>query len=132
MKFTFGRVMSQESGQVSGEKLFEFVSANSVRFVSELSSLVAIPSVSMRPDEHLAECRDWLERELRARSFEVMTLTNHAPGSVPALLASLVEDEAAPTVLIYGHYDVQPADDLGWNSHPFQAVVNKGRLFARG
>jgi len=72
----------------------------------------------------------WLEERLKARGFRTEL---HETPLHPILYAERFVDEKAPTVLVYGHYDVQPPDPLElWESPPFSPVVREGRIYARG
>jgi acetylornithine deacetylase/succinyl-diaminopimelate desuccinylase-like protein len=103
------------------------------RLVRELSELLRIPSVSTLPT-HDADCRraaEWIGRDLlRLGCHDVQYLGSETHpvvwGQGPAV-------PGAPTVLIYGHYDVQPPDPLNeWTAPPFEPAVRDGRLYARG
>ncbi len=104
------------------------------RFVEELIELLKIPSIST--DSAYAgdvrRCATWLADHMNAtgiRRVELMETDGH-----PIVYGEHVVDPSQPTVLVYGHYDVQPPDPLDlWNSPPFEPVIDDdGRLFARG
>jgi acetylornithine deacetylase/succinyl-diaminopimelate desuccinylase-like protein len=110
-----------------------FFVANAGRIQAELSDFLRIPSVSTDPAhsgdvQHAAE---WLAASLRAAglSAEIHPTVRH-----PVVLGEWRQAApGAPTVLIYGHYDVQPAAPLDlWTSPPFEPTVRDGRLYARG
>jgi len=113
--------------------LDEYCTANQSRFVDELIDLLRIPSVSAQPAhaadvrrnaEHLAGCA----RTAGFSSVEVLETEGH-----PAVYAERMVDPALPTVLVYGHHDVQPVDPLDeWVSPPFEPQVRDGKLYARG
>ncbi len=110
-----------------------YVRSNRQRFESELAEFLRIPSVST-DGEHAADVRraaDWLAESIRSAGFddvEVIATEGH-----PIVVASLVSDPSAPTILVYGHYDVQPADPVElWTSPPFEPDVRDGRMYARG
>lgn len=99
----------------------------------EYLELLGFPSIGADP-AHLrdsVQCAMWLKRWLETIGAETELKTvDFAP---PVLLAELKADENAPTVLFYGHYDVQPPDPLEeWESAPFEPVVKGGRVYARG
>ncbi len=101
-------------------------------FVEELKAFVAFPSVSTDPayEEPLTLCRLFLEEHLRQRGLTARELET---GGIPALYAEAPGPPGAPTVLIYGHYDVQPArSEDGWSSDPFTLTEADGRWIARG
>lgn len=110
-----------------------FVEREQERLLRELTEFLAIPSISALPD-HAADCRraaDWLVTEFRRLGFPVVTLLEGQ--GHPVVWAESPRVEGRPTVLVYGHYDVQPVDPLDeWVSPPFQATVRDGRLYARG
>jgi acetylornithine deacetylase/succinyl-diaminopimelate desuccinylase-like protein len=103
------------------------------RILGELIELAAIPSVSTDP-AHLADVHAaaaWVAAKLAAAGpFSVQTIPT--PGS-SIVYAEWLGAPSAPTVLIYGHYDVQPADPIElWQSPPFEPTLRNGRLYARG
>src|SRR5881409_570743 len=103
------------------------------RLLRELTDFLRIPSVSTSAS-HNADCRaaaEWVAGELRRLGCrEVQFL---ASGTHPVVWGVGPEVPGAPTLLLYGHYDVQPPDPLDeWTTPPFQPSVRDGRLFARG
>jgi acetylornithine deacetylase/succinyl-diaminopimelate desuccinylase-like protein len=113
--------------------LDEYCTANQPRFVDELVEFLRIPSISADP-AHAAEVRRNAEylagaaREAGFTSVELVETAGH-----PAVFAERIVDPALPTVLVYGHHDVQPVDPLDeWISPPFEPQVRDGRLHARG
>src|SRR5947199_1455338 len=103
------------------------------RLLRELTDFLRIPSVSTLP-AHNADCRaaaEWVAGELRRLGCrEVQFL---ASGTHPVVWGVGPDVPGAPTLLLYGHYDVQPPDPLDeWTTPPFQPSVRDGRLFARG
>lgn len=101
--------------------------------LSELNDFLSIPSISTLP-AHAADCRraaDWLRDEFRSLGFPVVELIEGQ--GHPVVWAESPRVEGKPTVLCYGHYDVQPVDPLDeWISPPFQPTVRDGKLYARG
>ena len=113
---------------------YEFVDANRKEFIEELKELLRIPSVSTL-SEHKCDIRrtaEWLRAHLESIGMSRVALYE-TPGN-PIVYAEWLEAGDAPTVLIYGHYDVQPADDADnlWLSDPFEPDVRDGNLYARG
>jgi acetylornithine deacetylase/succinyl-diaminopimelate desuccinylase-like protein len=110
-----------------------FVSREQDRMLRELTEFLAIPSVSALPD-HAADCRraaDWLMQELRRLGCPVVTLVEGQ--GHPVVWAEGPHLPDRPTLLIYGHYDVQPPDPLNeWSTPPFEPTVRDGKLYARG
>ena len=114
---------------------YEFAESNRDAFLNELITLLRIPSISTL-SSHAGEVRraaKWLEahlQEIGMRRVELFETPGH-----PLIYADWLEaGEDAPTVLIYGHYDVQPADDAGglWRTDPFEPEIRDGKLYARG
>lgn len=102
------------------------------RFLSELLTLLSFPSVSNDADRKDDVCRtaSWLSSHLRGIGLqsEVMATAGH-----PVVFAQRLERADLPTVLVYGHYDVQPVDPLDeWLSPPFAPEIRDGKIFARG
>jgi acetylornithine deacetylase/succinyl-diaminopimelate desuccinylase-like protein len=103
------------------------------RFVTELQDFVRFPSVSAQPKHggDLKKCAAWLANHLRWIGLEhvdIVPTPRH-----PLVYAQWRHAPGRPTVLIYGHYDVQPADPLDeWRSPPFEPVVYGNNLYARG
>lgn len=110
-----------------------FVKSEQARFLSELSEFLAIPSISALP-AHAPDCRraaEWLSAHLRSLGCPVVTIIE-GPGH-PVVWAESPKIRDRPTLLIYGHYDVQPPDPLDeWVTPPFTPTVREGRLYARG
>jgi acetylornithine deacetylase/succinyl-diaminopimelate desuccinylase-like protein len=104
------------------------------RHLEELAKLLAIPSVSALP-AHAEDCRAcaaWLAGHLRRIGLDSVEFVE--TGGNPIVWGEWLHASAeAPTVLVYGHYDVQPADPAErWTSPPFEPTVRDGRLYARG
>jgi acetylornithine deacetylase/succinyl-diaminopimelate desuccinylase-like protein len=116
-----------------GHDLDDYCTANQGRFVDELVEFLRIPSVSAQPD-HAADVRrnaEHLAAAAREAGFTTVELIE--TGGHPAVYAERLVDPALPTVLVYGHHDVQPTDPLDeWISPPFEPTVRDGRLYARG
>lgn len=111
----------------------DFINANRDRYVDELKRYLAIPSISALPD-HAADvraCAEWTAAEMRRIGLENVRLVA-TPGN-PVVCGDWLHAEGAPTILFYGHYDVQPVDPLDlWESPPFEAAVRQGEIYARG
>lgn len=116
-------------GEVDRVQAFRsYVEAHRERFVSLLEEEVRIPSISSR-GENLDRMADWLFSHLEQFGFKAERL--ETPGA-PVVFAE-VGPTGAPTVLVYGHYDVQPPEPLdAWESPPFTPTVRDGRMFGRG
>lgn len=118
----------------SRQSALEYARQNNERFIEELKEFLAIPSISTSP-EHNADtlrCAEWTAAQLRSLGMENVRVM--PTGGHPAVYGeSLKAGSDAPTVLIYGHYDVQPVDPLElWTTDPFKAEVRGENLFARG
>ena len=111
----------------------EYARQNYPRFLSELKDLLRIPSVSTLP-EHKGDCRrtaETLAAEITRIGFEHARLIE--TGSHPLVYADWLHAEGKPTVLCYGHYDVQPTDPLDeWTTPPFEPTERDGNLYGRG
>lgn len=113
--------------------LDQYLSANAARFREELYDFLRIPSVSARSEHRtdMVRAADWLARSLTDVGLAATIFPT--PGH-PVVLGEWRDAGAgAPTVLIYGHYDVQPAEPLElWTSPPFEPTERDGRIYARG
>lgn len=111
----------------------EYQEKNKDRFLNELLDMLRIPSVSANSEhkEDMKKCADMVKQRLKeagADKAEVYSTDGH-----PVVYAEKIIDPSKPTVLVYGHYDVQPPDPLNlWNSGPFEPVIKDGRIYARG
>jgi len=103
------------------------------RNLDELSQFLAIPSISAL-SEHRADigaAADWLCAALERAGME--HVTRHETAGNPVVVADHLHAPGKPTLLIYGHYDVQPVDPLNlWTTPPFTPTIRDGRIFARG
>src|SRR5215469_11914536 len=102
-----------------------------VEILDELIAFASIPSVSTDPayKAHIGEASEWVAERMRRAGFERVTI-NPTAGH-PIVTGSWLAAPGAPTILVYGHYDVQPPDPLEkWKSPPFEPTVRDGRLYA--
>ncbi|GHE79444.1 peptidase [Streptomyces longispororuber] len=111
-----------------------YIDEHRAAFLDDLAAWLRIPSVSAQP-EHAHDVRrsaEWLAARLEETGFPTVEVWP-TPGA-PAVFAVWPSDDPhAPTVLVYGHHDVQPAARAdGWDTDPFEPVVREGRLYARG
>jgi acetylornithine deacetylase/succinyl-diaminopimelate desuccinylase-like protein len=122
-----------------------YIEENASAFFADLKQWLAIPSISADPARRgdVRRSAQWLAGSLRATGFPVAEIWEAGhPGEAgqrgeaghPAVFAEWpAADPSAPTVLIYGHHDVQPIDPLGeWHSPPFDPVEQNGQILARG
>ncbi len=111
----------------------EYMDRHQARFAEELFEFLRIPSISA-DSAYKAQTRqaaDWLAAKMKDAGLEVSI--HETPGHPIVLGEWRAAGSSAPTVLIYGHYDVQPADPLElWDSPPFEPEVRDGRIYARG
>ena len=111
----------------------EYQLKNKDRFLNELLALLRIPSVSANSahKKDMITCAEAVKQRLLeagADKAEIFTTEGH-----PVVYGEKITDPAKPTVLVYGHYDVQPPDPLDlWNSGPFDPVIRDEKIFARG
>ena len=113
-----------------------YVEANAREFTDDLKQWLAIPSISADPNHHadVRRSAEWLAVHLRAAGFPVAKVWDSPDGGLPAVFAEWpAADAAAPTVLVYGHHDVQPVEPLEeWDSPPFEPAERDGLLLGRG
>ncbi len=111
----------------------DYLQAQRARLLDELLAFARIPSVSTDP-AHQGEVRraaGWVAERLAAAGLEGVRI--HASEGHPVVTAEWLRAPGAPTLLIYGHYDVQPPDPLeAWTSPPFEPAVRDGRIYGRG
>ncbi len=107
--------------------------ANKDRFLNELLHLLRIPSVSANSNhkEDMLYCANVVKQRLEEAGADIVTI--YPTDGHPIVYGEKIIDPSKPTVLVYGHYDVQPADPLElWHSGPFEPVIKDGKIFARG
>ena len=110
-----------------------YLESNQARFLEELCEFVSIPSVSALP-EHAGDVNaaaDWLAARVARAGFE--NVVQLPTGGTPVVYGDWLHAPGRPTILLYGHYDVQPADPVeAWDSPPFAPAVRDERLYGRG
>src|SRR5690554_2857845 len=121
------------------KKAQEFILANKQRFLDELFEFLRIPSISADPayKKEVKKAAEWVAKNLKdagADNIEVCETEGH-----PIVYGEKIIDKNLPTILVYGHYDVQPADPIElWDSPAFEPIIKKtdihpdGAIFARG
>ncbi|HUI09879.1 MAG TPA: dipeptidase [Bacteroidota bacterium] len=115
------------------QSLLSYVDANKDRYMSELRELLAIPSVSTDADRStdVQRCARWVADHMTSIGLQHVGIFP-TPGH-PIVYGDWLNAPGKPTVLLYGHYDVQPVEPLDlWTSPPFEATVREGKLYARG
>ncbi|MDO9374601.1 MAG: dipeptidase [Ferruginibacter sp.] len=111
----------------------DYQEKNKERFLNELLELLRIPSISAKSEnkQDMVTCAEAVKQRLLAAGVdkaELIETEGH-----PIVYGEKIIDPAKPTVLVYGHYDVQPAEPLElWKSGPFDPVIIDGKIFARG
>ncbi len=111
----------------------QYIEENKDRFLSELMDLLRIPSVSAdsKYSADVFRTAEFVKDSLIAAGADNAELCETA--GYPIVYADKIIDPALPTVLVYGHYDVQPPDPLDlWHSPPFEPVIKDGKIYARG
>lgn len=111
----------------------EYISSNKDRFLAELFDWLRIPSVSAdsRHRDDVRKAADFLKEKFKAAGIDKVELCETK--GHPIVYAEKIVDPSLPTVLVYGHYDVQPPDPLElWTSPPFEPVIKDDKIFARG
>lgn len=115
------------------ETIQQYVSANKDRFLNELMDLLRIPSVSAdsKYKPEVAKAAEFIKKSLEkagADKVEICPTAGH-----PIVYGEKIIDPNKPTVIVYGHYDVQPADPLNlWTTPPFEPQIRDEKIYARG
>ena len=115
------------------QEINSYLSNNKDRFVNELIDFLRIPSVSADPKykSDVTRAAEWLKEKFTGLKVDNVEIFQ-TPGN-PIVFAEIKRGDHLPTVLVYGHYDVQPADPLNlWTSPPFEPVIKDGQIYARG
>ncbi|MGE5518911.1 MAG: dipeptidase [Candidatus Dadabacteria bacterium] len=111
----------------------EYQEKNKDRFLNEMLNLLKVPSISAKSEhkDDMRKCAELVKQSLLnsgADKAEVMETLGH-----PVVYGEKIIDPSKPTVLVYGHYDVQPPEPLElWNTGPFEPTIKDGKVFARG
>lgn len=106
---------------------------NKERFLEELLALLRVPSISAKPEnkEDMKACAELVKQSLLdagAQKAEVYSTPGH-----PIVYGEIMTDASKPTVLVYGHYDVQPVEPLElWDTPPFEPTIKDGKIYGRG
>lgn len=115
------------------QEIKKYIEENKQRFLDELFELLRFPSVSADPRYKggVLKTADYVAAKLKAAGADNVEVCPTA--GYPIVYGEKIFDASKPTVLVYGHYDVQPADPLElWASPPFEPVVKDDKIFARG
>src|SRR5690348_3662764 len=112
------------------EQTIDFIKTNEKRFLDELFDLLRIPSVSAdsKYKDDVARASQFVADKLKAAgadSVEIVPTKGH-----PVVYGEKIIDAKLPTVVVYGHYDVQPADPLNlWTTPPFEPQIRDGKIY---
>lgn len=115
------------------QDLSSYVSSNRARFEQELVDFLAIQSVSTETgfEDDITRCAEWLADTIRAAGMDNVEII--PTDGNPFVVGEKIVDPDAPTLLVYGHYDVQSVDPIElWDSPPFEPDIRDGRIYARG
>ena len=115
------------------EKALQYAHSSKENFLSAYKEILAIPSISTDADrkKDIQRAAEWMAAQLRALGMKRVQLFPTA--GHPVVYGEFLEAAGKPTLLIYGHYDVQPVDPLDlWKSDPFAPTIVGDNLFARG
>lgn len=111
----------------------DYIQSNQQRFLDELFELLRIPSVSAdsRLKGDVRKAAEYMVKKLKDAGADTVELCETA--GHPIVYGEKIINPVFPTVLVYGHYDVQPPDPLNlWTSPPFEPVIKDGKIYARG
>jgi acetylornithine deacetylase/succinyl-diaminopimelate desuccinylase-like protein len=127
-------MLESKTEKLSMEKTIKsYIEKHKDRFISELFELLRIPSVSADPNckNDVIKTADAVKDKLISAGADKVEICPTA--GYPIVYGEKIIDPALPTVLVYGHYDVQPADPLElWHSGPFDPIIKDGKIYARG
>ena len=116
------------------QKALEYAHQNRERFLSELIEILKIPSISTDAEynDEVRRAAEWMANHLKSLGIENVEIMP-TDGGHPVVYGDSIKKPGAPTVLVYGHYDVQPADPLElWETGPFEPEVRGDLLYGRG
>lgn len=111
----------------------DYIEQNRDNYLEEIFELLRIPSISADPKykDEVLKAASFLENKLKEAKADKVEV--HPTAGFPVVYAEKIIDPSLPTILIYGHYDVQPADPIDlWHSPPFQPQIRDGKIYARG
>ena len=116
------------------EKIIKYIDSNKDRYLEELKDFLSIPSISNEEShkDDVKKACSWLESHLKGIGLDNVTV--YQTDGHPIVYADCLKAGIdKPTVLVYGHYDVQPVDPLDlWTNHPFEPSVKGNKIYARG
>lgn len=115
------------------EKILSFIESHHDQYLEELKDFLSIPSVSSQTERvpDMRRAAEWLKKHMESiglQHVQILETKGH-----PVVYGDWLKADSKPTILVYGHYDVQPEDPVNeWKTPPFQATIRDGNLFARG
>lgn len=115
------------------EQITDYIKANRERFIEELFGLIRIPSVSVSESHtnDMSKAAEYIRDMLAANGAERAEV--YPTGGHPIVYGEKIINSSLPTILVYGHYDVQPPEPLEkWTTPPFEPQIRDGRIYARG
>ena len=115
------------------KQILKFIETNKSRYLEDLKSFLAIPSVSTDPENRrdVTRCAGWVADHMKL--IGMSTIKVFPTAGHPIVYSEWLGAPGKPTVLLYGHYDVQPVDPIDlWSSPPFEATIRGNNLYARG
>src|SRR5208282_3212163 len=115
--------------------LFDYYEANKQRHLDGLLQLLRIPSISTLPEHKpdIQRAAEFLANELREMGMKNVEIIAGKEKQNPLVYSEWLEAPGKPTMLLYGHYDVQPVDPLDeWISPPFEPTIRNNNIYARG
>ncbi len=119
--------------ETTQETIQDFIQTNQKRFIDELIELLKIPSISAdsKYNKDVARAAEFIKTQLEkagATNVEICPTKGH-----PIVYGEKIIDPKLPTIIVYGHYDVQPVDPVNlWDSPPFEPVIKDNKIYARG
>jgi acetylornithine deacetylase/succinyl-diaminopimelate desuccinylase-like protein len=133
-RFSGAKPVIKEIHMPESTAAIEYAQDHQAEILADLKDLLSIPSISTLPEhkEDITRAAEWIADKMRRLGFKNVALmpTARHPGVYGEWLQAGPD---APTLLLYGHYDVQPVDPLDeWDSDPFKPELREGNLFARG
>lgn len=127
------KIINFDTNRTIMEKTIQYINEGKDRFLNELIDLLKIPSVSADKtyDIETRKCAEWVLKAMESAGLQNTRLME--TGGHPVVFGEYITNLELPTVLVYGHYDVQPADPIElWDAPPFDPVIKDGAIYARG
>jgi acetylornithine deacetylase/succinyl-diaminopimelate desuccinylase-like protein len=115
------------------QNILSYIESHHDRYLKEVADFIRIPSVSSQParKDDVLRCAQWVAEHLQ--SIGMQNIQTFPTAGHPVVYADWLHAPGKPTILLYGHYDVQPEDPVDlWHSPPFEATIRDGNLYARG